>query len=160
MMMMMMQESNLICRHMLIWVKNIAAFSMNRLDYDYQHEPILYGWSLNRTHNKIMNGEFKTSVWNINRENNDKHPTMKPVALPENAIRNSCPIEGNVADFFGGSGSTLIACEKTKRNCYMMEINEKYCDVIVSRYCEFSGNYNIIRNNEPMIWPKTESENQ
>lgn len=139
MMMMMMQEANLICRHMIIWVKNAPVFSMNRLDYDYKHEPILFGWSKNRTHNKLMEGEFKNSVWEVPREPNKVHPTMKPVTLPENAIKNSCPHRGNVIDLFGGSGSTLIACEKTQRKCFMMELDSHYCDVIIARFEKFSG---------------------
>lgn len=138
-MMMMMQEANLICRHMIIWVKNAPVFSMNRLDYDYKHEPILFGWSKNRTHNKLMEGEFKNSVWEVSREQNKVHPTMKPTALPENAIRNSCPHNGNVIDLFGGSGSTLIACEKTNRKCFMMELDPHYCDVIVARWEKYTG---------------------
>lgn len=139
MMMMMMQEANLICRHMIIWVKNAPVFSMNRLDYDYKHEPILFGWSKNRTHNKLMEGDFKNSVWEVPREQNKVHPTMKPVVLPENAIKNSCPHGGNVVDLFGGSGSTLIACEKTNRKCFMMELDPHYCDVIISRFEKYSG---------------------
>ena len=138
-MMMMMQEANLICRHMIIWVKNAPVFSMNRLDYDYKHEPILFGWSKNRTHNKLMEGQFKNSVWEVPREPNKLHPTMKPTALSENAIMNSCPHRGNVIDLFGGSGSTLIGCEKTNRKCFMMELDPHYCDVIVARWEKYTG---------------------
>jgi len=148
MMMMMMQDANLLCRHMIIWVKNTPVFSLNRLDYDYRHEPILFGWSKNRTHHKIMEGDFKNSVWEINRELNKLHPTMKPVAIPENAIKNSCPKNGNVADFFGGSGSTLIACEKTNRKCFMMEIDTHYCDVIVNRWSKFTNRFDAKLNGE------------
>ncbi len=145
-MMMMMQEANLICRHMIIWVKNAPVFSMNRLDYDYKHEPILFGWSKNRTHNKLMEGDFKNSVWEVAREPNKVHPTMKPVVLPENAIKNSCPHNGNVIDLFGGSGSTLIACEKTNRKCFMMELDPHYCDVIVARWEKYSGKKAVLES--------------
>lgn len=145
-MMMMMQEANLICRHMIIWVKNTPVFSMGRLDYDYRHEPILFGWSKNRTHHKIMEGEFNNSVWEVAREQNKVHPTMKPIALPENAIKNSCPKLGNVIDFFGGSGSTLIACEKTNRKCFMMELDPHYCDVIVERWEKYTGQKAVLAN--------------
>jgi len=139
-MMMMMQEANLLCRHMMIWVKNAPVFSMGRLDYDYQHEPILYGWSKNRTHHKsTMSGQWKSSIWELPREKNKLHPTMKPIALMENAINNSCPKSGRVYDAFGGSGSTLIACEKTNRKCYMMEIESKYCDVIIKRWEDYTS---------------------
>jgi DNA modification methylase len=139
MMMMMMQEACIPCRHMIIWVKNAPVFSMGRLDYDYRHEPILFGWSPKRTHHKIMNGEFKNSVWEVSREQNKEHPTMKPIALPENAIKNSCPNNGIIADLFLGSGSTLIACEKTNRKCYGMEIDPYYCDVILQRWSDYAG---------------------
>jgi len=139
MMMMMMQEANLICRHMIIWVKNAPVFSMGRLDYEYRHEPILYGWSKNRTHHKLQKGRFQNSVWEIAREPNKEHPTMKPVELPVNAIENSCPVNGNVIDLFGGSGSTLIACEKTNRKCFMIELDPHYCDVIVARWEKYTS---------------------
>lgn len=138
-MMMMMQEAGLPCRHMIVWVKNNAAFSMNRLDYDYKHEPILYGWPKNKTHEFYGHGDHKNSVWHIDRENNKLHPTMKPVAIMENAIKNSCPNGGIVLDMFGGSGSTMMAAEKTGRFCRTMEISPQYCDVQISRWEKFSG---------------------
>lgn len=140
MMMTMMQESRIPCRHMIVWVKNAPVFSMGRLDYDYRHEPILFGWSKNRVHRKSTGaGSMKSSVWEVAREQNRVHPTMKPIALMENAIINSCPTKGSVYDPFLGSGSTLIACEKTKRKCYGMEIDPHYVDVIVKRWEEYSG---------------------
>jgi len=140
MMMMMMQESNIPCRHMIIWVKNAPTFSMGRLDYDYQHEPILYGWSPNRTHNKsTREGQWNSSTWTCSREPNKVHPTMKPVDLMVNAIANSCPSNGRVLDLFLGSGSTLIACQKTGRRCFGMEIDPHYCDVILKRWENFTG---------------------
>lgn len=149
MMMMMMQEANLLCRHMIIWVKNAPVFSMNRLDYDYRHEPILFGWSKNRTHNKIMNGEFKNSVWEVSREPNKLHPTMKPVALPENALLNSCPKDGIVIDLFGGSGSTMIAAEKTGKRARLMELDPHYCSVILDRWEKFTGKQAFHENGTP-----------
>lgn len=140
MMMMMMAENNIPCRHMIIWKKNAPVFSMGRLDYDYQHEPILFGWSPDRTHPKsTQSGSWRSSVWECNREPNKLHPTMKPVALMENAILNSCPPTGKIFDPFSGSGSTLIACEKTNRKCYGMEIDAHYCDVILARWAKFTG---------------------
>lgn len=139
-MMMMMQEANIPCRHMIIWVKNAPVFSMGRLDYDYQHEPILFGWSPNRTHHKsTQTGQWKSSVWSHAKEPNKLHPTMKPIALIENAITNSCPSTGRVIDLFCGSGSTLIACEKTGRSGHGMEIDPHYCDVILTRWEKFTG---------------------
>lgn len=136
MMMMMMMDSWQV-KHELIWVKSSPDFSMGRLDYDYMHEPIVYGWKKN--HQFYGNGEHKKSVWFIDRDGNKSHPTMKPVALIGNAINNSSKMGDNIVDLFGGSGSTLIACEKLKRKCYMMEIDPMYCDVIVKRWEDYTG---------------------
>ena len=138
MMMMMMMDAGIEARHMIVWAKDRAVFSMGRLDYDYQHEPILYGWR--GSHKHIGNGQFKTSVWSIPKPRASKlHPTMKPVEVMQNAILNSSKEEDIVLDLFGGSGSTLIACEKTNRICYMMELDEKYCDVIIKRWEDYTG---------------------
>ena len=138
MMMMMMEKANIRCRHELIWVKPSPVFSMGRLDYDYQHEPILYGWK--GSHKFAGGGEHKKSIWNIERNKETKtHPTMKPVSLVENAVKNSSKTDDAVLDLFGGSGSTLIACEKTNRKCYMMELDPHYCDVIIKRWEEYTG---------------------
>jgi DNA modification methylase len=138
MMIKMMEESGLKVRHILIWVKNTATFSMGRLDYDYQHEPIFYTWT--KTHHNYRNGKFRTSVWNINKPiKNDLHPTMKPVELVENCILDGTKDNDLVIDFFGGSGTTLIACEQLNRKCYMMELDEHYCDVIIARWEKLTG---------------------
>jgi len=135
-MMMMMMRSTIPCRHQLIWRKDSPVFSMGRLDYDYQHEPILYGWK--GSHKHIGGGKFKTSVWDIPRPKSSKlHPTMKPVELIVEAIKDSTKEGDIIIDLFGGSGSTLIACEQTNRTCYMMELDPKYCDVIRKRYENF-----------------------
>jgi len=137
MMMMMMMMDSWQVKHELIWVKNSPVFSMGRLDYDYMHEPILYGWKKN--HQFYGGGQFKKSVWHIKRDGNKSHPTMKPVELMTNAIANSSKQDDIVLDLFGGSGSTLIACEKTNRVCYIMELDEKYCDVIIKRWEDYAG---------------------
>lgn len=137
-MMMMMMRSTIPCRHQLIWKKDSSVFSMGRLDYDYQHEPILYGWK--GSHKHLAGGKQKTSVWDIARPKKSKsHPTMKPVELVEEAILNSASRESVVIDFFGGSGSTLIACEQTSRKCRMIEIDPIYCQVIIDRWEGISG---------------------
>ena len=136
MMMMMMMDSWQV-KHELIWVKDSPVFSMGRLDYDYMHEPIVYGWKKN--HQFYGGGQYKKSVWHIKRDGNKSHPTMKPVELMTNAICNSTKEEDIVIDAFGGSGSTLIACEKTNRICYMSELDPKYCDVIIKRFEDYSG---------------------
>jgi len=138
MMLTMMKESGLAVRHMIIWVKNRQCFSMGRLDYEYKHEPILYTW--NKTHKFYGKGKYKNSVWEIDKEIKcDIHPTMKPVELITNALLNNSVRDNIIADFFLGSGSTLIACEKTKRICYGTEIDEHYCDVIIKRWEDYTG---------------------
>ena len=135
MMMMMMMKAGLTLRHMLIWVKNNHV--LGRTDYNYKHEPILFGWA--DGHNFYGNGEFQFSTWEIDKPHkSDLHPTMKPVALMVNALQNSCARDGICIDLFGGSGSTLIACEKTNRICYGMEISEVYVDVIIKRWEDFT----------------------
>ena len=137
MMMMMMRENGIPCRHQIIWVKDAPVFSMGRLDYDYKHEPILYGWV--KRHTFYRKGEQDKSVWTYTRTANKLHPTMKPVELIANALKNST-IENNIVlDLFGGSGSTLIACEQLNRVCYMMELDPHYCDVIIARWEKLSG---------------------
>lgn len=137
MMMMMMRECGLPCRHQIIWVKDAPVFSMGRLDYDYKHEPILYGWV--KKHDFKRNGSQDKSVWEFKRTENKLHPTMKPVELVVNALMNSTDELENVLDLFGGSGSTLIACEQTNRKCYIMELDEHYCDVIIQRWENLTG---------------------
>jgi DNA modification methylase len=137
MMMMMMRESGMKCRHQIIWVKDAPVFSMGRLDYDYKHEPILYGWL--KKHEFQRKGSQDKSVWEFKRTENKLHPTMKPVELIENAILNSTKSSHLVSDFFLGSGSTLIACEKTGRTCYGMELDEHYCSIIIKRWQDFTG---------------------
>ena len=149
-MMMMMRECGMKCRHQIIWVKDAPVFSMGRLDYDYKHEPILYGWV--KKHNFYRKGEQDKSVWEFSRKENKLHPTMKPVSLVSNAINNSSRQKDLVIDFFLGSGSTLIACQQTKRKCYGIELDEHYCGVIITRwknYMEKEGKkYSIKRNGE------------
>lgn len=138
MMMMMMAECGLEVRHILNWIKNCATFSMGRLDYDYQHEPILYTWT--KTHKRKKEGQFQTSVWTVNKPHKcADHPTMKPVELPENAILNHTDNGDVVFDPFTGSGTTLIACEKNGRRCRGIEISPKYCQVIINRWELYTG---------------------
>ena len=137
MMMMMMRQSGIKCRHQIIWVKDAPVFSMGRLDYDYKHEPILYGWK--KKHNFYRKGEQDKSVWEFKRTANKLHPTMKPIELIANALQNSTKQNDLILDLFGGSGSTLIACEQLNRNCYMMELDPHYVDVIINRWENFTG---------------------
>uniref|UniRef100_A0A6M3L9B4 Putative methyltransferase n=1 Tax=viral metagenome TaxID=1070528 RepID=A0A6M3L9B4_9ZZZZ len=138
MMMMMIEKGGIYISNVIIWIKNNHVFG--RLDYMLKHEPIIYGWLKSKKHKFYGNGEQKFSVWNYDKPIKSKlHPTMKPVELIINAIKNSSLKNHIVADFFGGSGSTLIACEQTDRRCYMMEIDPHYCDVIVNRWENFTG---------------------
>jgi DNA modification methylase len=132
MMMMMMQEAGLEVRHILNWIKNSPTFSMGRLDYDYQHEPILYTWT--KTHKRYNKGEFQTSLWSVDKPRaNKEHPTMKPIELPTNAFLNHTDVGDITADIFGGNGTTLLACENLHKKCRMIEISPAYCAVILQR---------------------------
>ena len=121
----------------IIWAKN--AFTLGRADYQRQYEPILYGWKEGLDH-YWCGARDQGDVWFVNRPaRNELHPTMKPVELVERAIRNSSKSRDIVLDPFGGSGSTLIACEKTGRSARLIELDAKYVDVIIRRWQEFSG---------------------
>jgi DNA modification methylase len=138
MMMMMMAEAKLTARHVLIWKKNSPTFSMGRLDYDYQHEPILLTWG--KRHKRPMLGEHKTSVWEIDKPSKSKeHPTMKPVELPVNALLNNSDAGDVVFDGYSGSGTTLIACAQTGRVARVIEIEPKYVAVALQRYQDATG---------------------
>ena len=134
---------------MIIWVK--PSLVLSQTDYQSKHEPCLYGWFNNGTHN-FMGDRKQTSVWEFGKESVNGHTTPKPVELVLNSIKNSSKSKDIICDPFLGSGSTLIACEKTNRKCYGMELDEKYCDVIVKRYIEFCVKNNkdakVYRNGE------------
>lgn len=120
-----------------IWAKN--TFTLGRADYQRQYEPILYGWKQGVDH-FWCGARNQGDVWFVNKPvRNELHPTMKPVELVERAINNSSKSRDIVLDSFGGSGTTLIACEKLNRQCRMLELDPKYCDVIVKRWEEFTG---------------------
>lgn len=120
-----------------IWKKQ--SFVMGRSPYQWQHEPVLFGWKKSGKHNWYSDRK-QTTVWEFDRPTvSMDHPTMKPVDLIEYPIKNSSAMHGIVLDPFGGSGTTLIACERAGRVCRMAEIEEKYCDVIVKRYIGLTG---------------------
>ena len=122
----------------IIWAKN--TFTLGRADYQRQYEPILYGWRADNKH-YWCGDRNQSDVWEYNKPvKNDLHPTMKPVELVERAINNSSKPGNVVLDGFGGSGSTLIAAEKTGRKARLIELDPKFCDVIVKRWEEYSGN--------------------
>lgn len=124
-------------RQCLIWNKN--SMVMGRQDYHWKHEPCLYGWKEGASH--LWNADrAQVTVLNFDRPSkSEQHPTMKPVELLSYLMCNNTKGEDIVLDTFGGSGSTLIAAEKTGRTCFMMELDPKYCDVIIKRYEEYSG---------------------
>lgn len=122
---------------LLVWVKN--NFTMGRYDYHWRHEGLLYGWKPGAAH-AYYGGRRQDTVWEIDRPAASReHPTMKPIALVSRAVKNSSKKGDVVLDPFGGSGSTLIACEHLGRRCRMMELDPKYCDVIRKRYAELLG---------------------
>ena len=129
-----------------IWAKD--TFTLGRSDYHRQYEPILYGWKDGGSH-YFCGDRSQGDVWEFPKpKKNDVHPTMKPVELCERAVQNSSKPNDIVLDLFGGSGSTLIACERTKRKCRMMEFEPKYCDVILKRYLALNPDSEILRNGE------------
>lgn len=167
------RDAGLTTKQELIWNKN--TFTLGRQDYQWKHEPCLYGWKEGAAHyftedrtqttvidhiqniddmkkeelkellQKIL--EIPQTVINENKPNaNDLHPTMKPIKLLAKLIRNSSKPGELVVDLFGGSGSTLIACEELKRSCYMMEYDPHYVDVIVRRWEEFTGKKAVLLN--------------
>ena len=138
MMMMMMRDAGLPVRHVLMWRKNAPTFSVGRLDYDYQHEPIFYTWT--ERHHNFRRGKYRSTVWDFPKPRASRlHPTMKPVELVANAILDGTETGMIVLDPFGGSGTTMIACEQLGRRCRMMEIDPHYCDVIIDRWEAFTG---------------------
>jgi len=133
------QENDYLVRCWIIWNKNMAQFGAIGAQYKQKHEPCLYAFKKGNT--PFWAGPTnEVSVWDVNRSSiNEFHPTQKPVELSERAINNSCPDDGIVLDLFGGSGSTMIGAEKLGRHARLMELNPKYCDVILQRWEDFTG---------------------
>ncbi len=124
-------------RQCLQWVKN--SMVLGRQDYQWKHEPCLYGWKEGAGHTWLSD-RSQTTVLEFDRPSrSEEHPTMKPVPLFRYLIQNSCRVGGLVLDLFGGSGSTLIAAEQLERRAYLMELDPRYCDVIVKRWEAFTG---------------------
>lgn len=120
----------------IIWKKDRLV--LTPANYQRMYEPCFYGWFGKSTYN---GGRKEVEVWDMKRPSDSKlHPTMKPVEVCQRAIINSSRERDIVLDLFGGSGSTLIACEKTNRTCYMAELDPKYCDVIIKRWEDYTGN--------------------
>jgi len=130
-------EAGLKIRQCLVWVKNTMV--LGRQDYQWKHEPCLYGWKEGAAHFWGSDRKQTTVLTFDKPQRNGEHPTMKPVSLFEYQIRNSCKEGGAVLDTFAGSGTTIIAAEKSGRVAYLCELDPIYCDVIIKRYEEFTG---------------------
>ena len=144
-----------------IWVKN--SLVLGRSDYQWQHEPVLYGFLQNGKHYWSKNaGRSQTTIWNFDKpKKNKNHPTSKPLDLLAYPIGNSSRENSIVIDIFGGSGSTMMACEQTNRICYTMELDEKYASVILRRFVENGGDPKgvyVIRNGEKYMYPDLAKE--
>ena len=127
---------------LIIWDK--GNHTLSNSDYMSKYEPIVYGWFDSHL---FYGNRSNFDIWNIQRtQKNDLHPTMKPIALCAKAIENSSKKEDIILDFFGGSGSTLIASEQLNRKCYAMELDPKYCDVIIKRWEDFTGEKAVLIN--------------
>jgi len=137
-----MRELNYHWSSTIIWKKDRLVLS--RKDYHTQFEPIWYGW-LEGSRLCPLQDRKQSDVWEIERPKvSPEHPTMKPVVLVAKAIINSSRIGDLTLDLFGGSGTTMIAAEQTGRVCYMMELDPKYCDVIVKRFVEQVGGHDQV----------------
>jgi DNA modification methylase len=140
------KNSDLELKQNLIWAKN--SMVMGRQDYQWQHEPCLYGWKRGASHSWYSDRK-QTTIIKYDRPSKSKlHPTMKPVGLVEYLIKNSSKQEDIILDPFLGSGTTLMACEKQGRICYGVELDPKYCDVIVKRWEEFTGKKAELENGQ------------
>ena len=142
-----------------IWVKD--SLVLGRSDYQWQHEPVLYGFLQNGKHNWYSDRK-QTTIWNFKKpKRNENHPTSKPLDLLSYPLQNSTRENAVVIDTFGGSGSTLMACELTNRICYTMELDEKYASVILRRYVDNGGDPSgvyCIRNGEKEMYADVAKE--
>lgn len=140
-----------------IWKKQ--SLVLGRSPYQWQHEPVLFGWKKKGKH-QWYTGRKESTIWEFDKpKKNGEHPTMKPIPLIAYPIKNSSMSNCIVLDPFGGSGSTLIACEQTNRICYTIELDEKFCDVIVKRFIEQVGSSDdvyVMRNGEKIPYSKLE----
>lgn len=136
-----------------IWVKD--SLVLGRSDYQWQHEPVLYGFLQNGSH-PWFSDRKQTTIWNFKKpKRNENHPTSKPLDLLGYPIGNSTQENAIVVDTFGGSGSTMMACEQLNRVCYMMELDPKYASVILRRYVEDTGdeaNVFVIRDGKKLMY--------
>ena len=131
------EESGFTVKQELIWNKN--SMTLGKQDYQWKHEPCLYGWKETSSH-AWYSDRKQTTIINWDKPSkSDLHPTMKPIGLFDYQIKNSSKAGDNILDLFGGSGTTIMACEQNNRNAYVMEYDPKYVDVIIKRWEEFTG---------------------
>jgi DNA modification methylase len=132
----------------IVWVKDNSTFSMSK-DYKWKHEPIIYGWNAKGAHT-FYGDTRQDTVWDIKRPSrSNEHPTMKPIELMAKAINNSSKSEDLLFEPFTGSGSTMVAAHQLKRKCYGMELDPKYCQVIIDRMLKLDPTLQIKRNGQP-----------
>lgn len=155
------KEAGLYLSGVCIWAKQ--SLVLGRSPYQWKHEPVLFGWKKDGTH-KWYGDRKQSTIWNFDRPSkNDLHPTMKPIALCAYPITNSSMSNCIVLDPFGGSGSTLMACEQTNRICHTIELDEKYSDVIVKRYIDLKGSSEevfLLRNGMKITYNKVVAANE
>lgn len=151
-----MSRTGLQCRSLIIWDK--GNHTLSNSDYMSMYEPMFYGWVKDH---KFYGGNNGMDIWRVERtKKNDLHPTMKPVALVEKALEDGSKPNDVVLDLFGGSGTTLIAAEKNGRVARLMELDPKYCDVIVKRWQEFTGKEAINENTSKSFKEMAEGQGQ
>lgn len=136
-------------RECLIWKKN--SMVLGRQDYQWQHEPCLYGWKDGASHLWASDRKQTTILEFDKPVRNDLHPTMKPIPLIAYQISNNTHEGDIILDLFGGSGSTMIACEQLKRRCFMSELDPKYVDVIIDRWEKFTGEKAVLLSEESTV---------
>ena len=135
------KEAGFKLRSTIIWNKN--SLVMGRSDYHWKHEPILYGWKEGASHN-FYGDRKQTTVWDCSKpKKNNEHPTMKPIELVSIALNNSSLQNNLILDLFLGSGSTMVAAHQLKRKCYGMELDPKYCQVIIDRMAKLDSSLKI-----------------
>ena len=138
------EKSGLTVKQELIWNKN--SLVMGRQDYQWKHEPCLYGWKETDKHNWYSDRSQTTVIDWDRPKKSDLHPTMKPIGLFDYQIKNSSKAGDNILDLFGGSGTTIMACEQNNRSAFVMEYDPRYVDVIIKRWESFTGEKAVLLN--------------
>ncbi len=145
------KDAGFLLKQQLIWVKN--SMVMGRQDYQWKHEPCLYGWKDGAAHGWYSDRK-QTTVLNFDRPTkNSEHPTMKPVELFAYQIQNSSKTGDIVADAFGGSGTTMVACHQMNRRAMIVEYDPKYCQVIIDRMLKLDPSLTVFKNGQPYVIP-------